>query len=818
MAIREELTLDLSRALSQIDQLESQIDALTQPIIIPVEVEPTQSLNQLEQQIRQVDNDDIEIDVNTGDLNQADRALQDLRNELGLVDNELEDVEDQSRRTGRELEDTGNRGTSAFGKITRAVGLVAGALAAFGGGRALLQFFGDSISAASDVEESLSKVQVVFGEFSDDIEDFAATAPQALGLANSAALEFSGTFGNLFVALGLSQQAAADLAPEIVQLGADLASFNNIEVTDALDKLRAGLVGEAEPLRVLGVNLTAATVEAKALELGLTDATGAVSEAAKVQARYALILEQTATAQGDFARTADSIANRQRTLAADFENLRAAVGEALLPAFESLLDAGPSLIELFEALVPVIGSSAESFAGFADSVVPFLGRVEQITTAVGGLFDAFGVARAPVDATLETLGKLITLDFGGAIDEVQEFGQTIDEFAQRATLRGITFELAGDIAEGADAADELESALSAAIRTINLGEEGFEQLAGVAKLTKNELVEVTEAVLDNAEALGADQEEIRALQLRLQGLRDDLRGGPLELFTARDLTGLTQDLDGLADATLTEADALEILGGVADAAGISLAELLNDTEQLGPEFSDLADQVSGGTLRFLESIDRIDELQNEIGQLPGSMEAAQAALKTSEDEIVTDFTDFFDNLLNEIEAREAFESNLAILRAFGLDALADTFDQAGLEASTALADAVANPQEAADAEAALDGQYAGVADSVVATMREVIESQPVSQALIDNLIAAAALADTPEVRAALLALADSLALEIPVTFGDPGTPTFSAAGFLPEFTGAPGVNVTNNFFTEPNPTTDTARVEQATSSVIGLVQ
>jgi len=818
MAIREELTLDLSRALSQLDQLEGQIDSLTQPIIIPVEVEPTRSLNELEQQIRRVDTDDIDIDVNTGDLSQAERALQELRQELGLVDNELEDVEDQSRRTGRELEDTGSRGTTAFGKITRAVGLVAGALAAFGGGRALLQFFGDSISAASDVEESISKVGVVFGDFSDDIEEFASTAPQALGLANSAALEFSGTFGNLFVALGLSQQAAADLAPEIVQLGADLASFNNIEVTDALDKLRAGLVGEAEPLRVLGVNLNAAAVEAKALELGLQDSTGAIDDAAKVQARYALILEQTATAQGDFARTADSIANRQRSLTAEFENLQAAVGEALLPAFEALLDAGPSVLELIRALVPVVEDGADSFAGFAEGLVSFLARVDQITQSIGGLFDVFGVARAPVDATLETLGKIVTLDFGGAIDEVQEFGQTIDEFAQRAALRGITIELAGDIASGADAADELESALSAAIKTINLGEEGFDQLAGVAKLSKEELIGVTEAVLLNAEALGADADEVLALRLRLQGLRDDLRGGPLELFTARDLTGITDDLGSLADATLTEADALEILGGVADDAGISLSQLLNDTEQLGPEFQNLAGQVSGGTLRFLESIERIDELQNEIEQLPGSMEAAQAALRDSENEIVSDFSDFFDNLLEEIEAREAFESNLAILRAFGLDALADTFDQAGLEAAEALADAVANPTEAQAAEAALDGQYQGVAQSVIDTMRETIEGQPVTQSLIDNLIAAAAQADTPEVRAALLALAESLSLEIPVTFGDPGTPTFSAAQFLPEFTGAGGAQVEVNFFTEPNPTTDTARVEQAVSSVIGLAQ
>ena len=103
---------------------------------------------------------------------------------------------------------------------------------------------------------------------------------------------------------------------------------------DALEKLRSGLVGEAEPLRVLGVNINEATTKAKAFELGLVGANGVVSEAAKVQARYALILEQTVTAQGDFARTADGVANTQRTLTAEWENAQVVIGQALprLPA------------------------------------------------------------------------------------------------------------------------------------------------------------------------------------------------------------------------------------------------------------------------------------------------------------------------------------------------------------------------------------------------------------------------------------------------------------------------------------------------------
>ena len=102
----------------------------------------------------------------------------------------------------------------------------------------------------------------------------------------------------------------------LVQLAADLASFNNIGVDEALLKLQSGLVGETEPLRALGVNLNAAAVQAEALKMGLAANVETLTAADMAQARYALILQQTTTAQGDLARTSDGWANQNRILQA----------------------------------------------------------------------------------------------------------------------------------------------------------------------------------------------------------------------------------------------------------------------------------------------------------------------------------------------------------------------------------------------------------------------------------------------------------------------------------------------------------------------
>ena len=161
-----------------------------------------------------------------------------------------------------------------------------------------------SFNAASDLSEALNKNQVVFGQHARMVQRWANTSSTAFGQARVDALGTVGTFGNLFTSMGLGQRRAAGLSMDIVQLGGDLASFNNTSPTDALDALRSGLVGEIEPLRRYGVNLSAAAVAQKAFAMGLTPKVMNATEinpATKALATYQIILEQTKNAQGDYA-------------------------------------------------------------------------------------------------------------------------------------------------------------------------------------------------------------------------------------------------------------------------------------------------------------------------------------------------------------------------------------------------------------------------------------------------------------------------------------------------------------------------------------
>ena len=760
----QRVEIDISRAQSQINELERQIASLSQPVNIPVEIESDQSLDQLRRDVAAADNQTVDIAVDVDGVDAADASFDSLNAELEQTESGLRQVGDQADLTGRDLDQAGDRGDSAFRRMGGSIVALGGALVAFQGFRLLITGAGAAIEAASNFQESVSKADVVFGEFSDDIKTFASTGPQALGLTTAAALEATATFGNLFVALGLTQESAATLAPDIVQLASDLASFNNIEVAEAVEKLRAGLVGEAEPLRTLGVNINEAATQAKALELGLVGANGEISEAAKVQSRYALIVEQTATAQGDFARTADGVANSQRTLTALLGDAAAEIGDALLPAFGQLLDIAPALIDGLSDFAPVIGAIATSAVEAAPSVssladglqalgeVPAaIGNLLDLTTGIGGLFQGALQFLTDAEAGAQTFNSSLE-QIGGVIDSIA-IGQ-------------LKTSLVDALQAGVDPAVALTNTLIALqnegldTAQFQAAAEAFTQIAGV---DISRMSDITAQLRAAGEAAGLTTAEIDQLVRGIFGAvaagtaaRNRGAGGRRDAADQkREADAAAEAARRAAEATLTEVEALDLLGAAADESGVSIGALLTDVEALPPELQAAAGAVDESTAAFLRQMEAIDHLQQPIGALPGTMEEAAAALSDAEGKIVEDFDIFVEQMRERLEARQAFETNLAILRALGLDDLANIFDEAGLPSATALADAIASPEKLEEAKSLLEGDFGSTATDLMGVIGTAVEGDDQTKiALIDNLIQAANAADDPAVRAALTALAE----------------------------------------------------------------
>ena len=273
---------------------------------------------------------------------------------------------------------------NSFSRTLKSVGF---AVAAAFSVKAITDFAAQSVAAASDLNEALNKSQVVFGTSAGAVKDFTDTAVTGLGLTRAQALEASGTFGNLLVSFGAGKEQATEMSTTLLQLAADLASFNNTSVEQAINALRSGLSGETEPLKKYGIVLQDTRLRAEALSQGLEVTTGVLDPMTKSLAAYGLIMKDSTTAQGDFERTSDGLANTQRILAAAVDDAKASIGQGLVNAIESATSAmggSAGLAETIQEAGTGVGDLTRGVGLLVEKLAELTDQTDEATGAIGG--------------------------------------------------------------------------------------------------------------------------------------------------------------------------------------------------------------------------------------------------------------------------------------------------------------------------------------------------------------------------------------------------------------------------------------------------
>lgn len=272
------------------------------------------------------------------------------------------------------------------------------------------------LEAASTLQESQSKVEQVFGDEAAAILDWSKNSSTAFGQSQAQALEAAGTYGNLFQAFGLGRAESTEMSKSLVELAADLASFNNTSVDDALVALRSGLSGETEPLKRYGIAVSDARMRTELLAQGFTDLPTVLTPAMKAQAAYGLIMKDSTLAQGDFARTADGVANQQRIAAATFQNVLAQLGTAVIPIANMILPMLVTALETFGTWVtengPAIQATIETVVGVIGNVLTFL--FENVIPVLIDVFNSlFGTVQDNMPGISATASEVF-----GAVQEI----------------------------------------------------------------------------------------------------------------------------------------------------------------------------------------------------------------------------------------------------------------------------------------------------------------------------------------------------------------------------------------------------------------
>lgn len=231
-------------------------------------------------------------------------------------------AENSAGRFGSKIGGLG-RALVSFGK-TAAIGLGAAAVGIGVGAAA-------AINAGSDLAEVLSKSNTVFKEQGAAMEEWADTSAEAFGQSKKEALEAASSFGNMFIQLGIGRKESALMSKSMTELASDFASFHNADISEVLIAQQAAFRGEYDAVQKFVPTINAAAVEQKALKMGLAKTTKELDAQDKALAVQALLMEGAGDAAGDFARTSDGLANKQRILSARFEDVKAKIGQGLMP-------------------------------------------------------------------------------------------------------------------------------------------------------------------------------------------------------------------------------------------------------------------------------------------------------------------------------------------------------------------------------------------------------------------------------------------------------------------------------------------------------
>ena len=260
----------------------------------------------------------------------------------------IKDITKAIEKEGKKWDDAaGDAAGGAESAWDKAVKGIVGKLTAAGVAAIFMKWGKAAIEAASDLQEVQNVVDVTFGESASKIEAWSKQAGKQYGLTETAAKKYTSTIGAMLKSQGMADDEIVQTSTDLAGLTADMASFYNLDFETAFQKIRSGISGETEPLKALGVNMSAANLEAFRLEKGITKAYSAMSQSEQTMLRYQYLMQATSDAQGDFARTSDGYANAARRVATAMETIKTKAGEVLLPF---IADATTKIAGLLESL------------------------------------------------------------------------------------------------------------------------------------------------------------------------------------------------------------------------------------------------------------------------------------------------------------------------------------------------------------------------------------------------------------------------------------------------------------------------------------
>ena len=326
---------------------------------------------------------------------------------------QLDKLGDKAKNTSEELDDLGNNGEKSSGKLGKffsSFGKGAANLAkwtAVGIGAASSAIAGvtvKALSAAGELEQNMGGSEAVFGEFADKIQAKAKEAFSNMGLSTSDYLATANKMGSLFQGAGFETEKAMTMSQDAMQRAADVASIMGIDTASAMEAIAGAAKGNFTMMDNLGVAMNDTTLQAYALEKGISKSTTEMTNQEKIGLAMEMFMEKTAYAAGNYAKENETLAGSLGTAKAAFSNFLSGAGSVddVVSSFSNLADV---VVKNIDEMFPKLMTG---FTQIVEKIVPLIppllqkvlpGIVEGATGLINGLVAALpGILNALMGA------------------------------------------------------------------------------------------------------------------------------------------------------------------------------------------------------------------------------------------------------------------------------------------------------------------------------------------------------------------------------------------------------------------------------------
>ncbi|SNE68679.1 phage tail protein [Streptococcus pneumoniae] len=290
-----------------------------------------------------------------------DAEIAPFRKKMKEVENQVKGTSDQVKNATAKVREQSNSIGSAFGKLAKFAGFAIL-------GKKLLDVGMYSTQTALEVSASMNQIKRQMGESSQSFLKWVNDNANAMNMGVGEATNYGAVYSNLFSGFIKDTNKLSAYTAKMLQTSAVVAEGSGRTITDVMERIRSGLLGNTEAIEDLGINVNVAMI--KSTEAYQT----------QQQIRLMAILEQ-ATAK--YGNTLSNSVNGRISL---FKSLMK----------DAALNLGNSMLPIINAIMPVLNSFAMVLknvtAKLAEFIALMFNKKATVKDGVGGAVGDMGNA------------------------------------------------------------------------------------------------------------------------------------------------------------------------------------------------------------------------------------------------------------------------------------------------------------------------------------------------------------------------------------------------------------------------------------------